>query len=472
MDFRRLEDQDASNVRDFDATLTEALEYTAAFTPQAFPTLTQHLDPAWIDEALCTTGTATVRRRRLPADRTVWLMLGMALMRDWPVTEVARQLEVALPASDGSRTVAPSALSQARQRIGAEPLEWLFMRSAEEWAGRSADTNRWRGLALYGVDGTTLRVADSPDNRSHFGSHNSGRHNGGRDQRISGYPLMRAVVLMALRSHVLAAATFGPYATDERVYARSLLDSVPDHSLLLVDRQYFQADVLVPFTSTGTERHWMTRARSTSKYRVLKRFGSGDELVEFDVTPEARRRNPSLPKTYTARAVRYQRKGYPPTTLLTSLLDPKRYPAAELRALYHERWEIELGFGEIKTDMLERLETIRSKSPAAVAQEMWGLLTAYNLVRLEMERIAAELQVPPLRISFVAALRYFVEQWLWASSTTTPGAIPQRLSTMRDRIRMFLLPERRSERVFPRAVKIKMSNYPRKLPSSSRKPTK
>jgi hypothetical protein len=167
------------------------------------------------------------------------------------------------------------------------------------------------------------------------------------------------------------------------------------------------------------------------------------------------------------RVVRYQRKGFRPQLLLTSLLEPERYPAAELRALYHERWEIELGFGEIKTDMLERLETIRSKSPTAVAQEMWGLLIAYNLVRVEMKRIATELGVVPTRISFVAALRYFVEQWHWATQTATPGAIPQRLSTMRDRLRRFLLPPRRSERVFPRAVKIKMSNYPRKLPRKS-----
>lgn len=459
-------------MHDFDVTLTEALEFTSAFTPDAFPRLTSHLDPLWIEEALLATGTATLRRRRLPAEQTVWLVLGMALLRDWPVTEVVRQLELVLPDVDGGRTVAPSAVPQARQRVGAAPLEWLFVRSGGEWAGRSADAHRWRGLALYGIDGSTMRVADSDENRAHFGGHDSGRHDGGREERTSGYPLMRVVVLMALRSHLLAGAAFGPYATDERAYARPLLAEIPDHSLTLLDRNYLQADILVPLMTTGHERHWMTRVKSNTKYRVLKRLGAGDELVEFEVSRAARRKDPTLPKTYVARAVRFQRKGYRPTTLLTSLVDPKRYPAAELRVLYHERWEIELGIGEIKTDMLERLETIRSKSPEAVAQEMWGLLTMYNLVRLEMERIARELGVAPTRISFVAALRYFAEQWLWAASTATPGAIPQRLATMRDRIRVFLLPERRSERVFPRAVKIKMSNYPRKVPRSpSRRPT-
>lgn len=461
------EDHAASILRDFDETLTEALEFTAAFTPEAFPNLAKHLDPALIDEALLTTGTATLRRRRLPADRTVWLMLGMALLRDLPVTEVARQLELALPGADGSRTVASSALTQARTRLGAEPMEWLFLRSSEEWANASADRDRWQGLALYAVDGTTLRVADSAENRAYFGGHDSGRHEGGRAHRTSGYPMVRAVVLMTVRSHLLGAATFGPYAVDERKYAQSLWDSVPDRSLVLVDRNYLQADVLVPLMTTGTERHWLTRAKSTTTFRLIRRLGPGDELVEFEVSSEARKKNPSLPTHFDARALRYQRKGFRPQLLVTSLMDEKRYPADELRALYHERWEIELGFGEIKTDMLERLETIRSKSAEAVAQELWGLLIAYNLVRLEMERIAKELGVVPTRISFVAALRYFVEQWLWASQTQTPGAIPQRLATMRDRLRLFLLPPRRPERVFPRAVKVKMSNYARKLPRTS-----
>ena len=138
----------------------------------------------------------------------------------------------------------------------------------------------------------------------------------------------------------------------------------------------------------------------------------------------------------------------------------------KLRALYHERWELELGFGELKTDMLERLETLRSKTPSAVAQEMWGLLLAYNLVRLEIERVASELGVPPIRISFVAALREVVEQWHYAT-IVSPGTIPGRLGTVTDRLRLYVLPPRRSHRVFPRAVKIKMSNYARKPPTAS-----
>lgn len=451
-------------------SFAEALEYTAQLTPQAFPKLTQHLHPAWVEEALLATGAATVRRRRMPAEQTIWLLLGMAVLRDLPITMVARQLDVALPAHDGSRTVASSALTQARARLGSEPMEWLFLRSAEEWANRSADADRWRGLALYGVDGTTLRVADSPENRAHFGGQDSGRHEGGRDERQSGYPLMKLVVLMALRSHVLGAAVFGPFATDERSYAASLWQTVPENSLVLVDRHHLNAGVLVPLMTTGT-RHWLTRAKSSTKFVSIRRLGAGDELVEFKVSSEARKKDTSLPTHFDARAIRYQRKGYRPQLLLTSLVDDVKYPASEIRALYHERWELELGFGEIKTDMLERLETIRSKHPTTVAQEMWGLLIAYNLVRLEMTRVAAELGVPPIRISFVAALREFAHQWVLAANGLSPGTIPKHLAALPDRLRHYVIPPRRGERVYPRAVKIKMSNYDRKVPviSPSRK---
>lgn len=445
-------------------TFTEALEFTSEFTPRTWPNLTKHLDPVWVEEALAATGTATIRRRRLPAERTVWLMLGMAVMRDLPISAVAKQLGIALPAADGSRTVAASALVQARARLGADPMEWLFLRTSSEWAHRSADVHRWRGLALYAVDGTTLRVADSVENRVHFGSQDSGRHAGGHEERQGGYPLLRLVVVMAVRSHLIAAAEFGPYAVDERRYAESLWGNLPDSSLVLIDRGYLQANVLVPLISSGRNRHWITRAKTTTKFTTVRRLGRGDELVTFTVSSEARRKDPTLPREFQARAIRYQRKGYQPQLLLTSLLDDEQYPADEVRALYHERWEIELGFGELKTDMLERLETIRSKTPAAVAQEMWGLLIAYNLIRLEIERVANELDVPPIRVSFVAALREVVEQWHFAAMVS-PGTIPDRLSTVTDRLRQYLLPPRRSKRVFPRAVKIKMSSYARKPPT-------
>ena len=429
------------------------------------PKFVASLDPDWIEEALVATGTATIRKRRLPAEQVVWLVIGMCIFRDLSMKELVATLDLALPGSRGVR-VAPSSIVQARDRLGDEPLRWLFERVGEAWGHASARTHAWRGLALYGGDGTTIRVPDSVENRAHFGGQD------GRWDSTSGYPLVRMVTLMALRSHILAGASFGPYSNSEHVYADDLWPLVPDDSLTVVDRNFLAARVLIGLERGGSNRHWLTRATARTKSTRVKRLGAGDELVELVVSREARAKDASLPRTWYVRAIKYRRRGFKPQILLTSLLDPKRYPAAEIVALYHERWEIELGYSEVKRVMLRREESTRSKSPRGVAQELWGLAIAYNLVRFEAERVADEAGVLPTKISFVAALN-FVEAALRTWSTDSAGRLPERLQKLREDISHFILPERRS-RSYPRAVKIKMSNYPRKRPTtpSRRRPAK
>jgi hypothetical protein len=427
----------------------------------AFDRLRRSLNPEWVEQALESTGTATIRRRRLPAEQVIWLVLGMALYRQMPIDELVERLELVLPGTGRAR-LAKSAVVQARARLGDEPMKWLFERCSTKWGHESARRHEWRGLALYGVDGTTVRVPDSKENREHFGSQR------GRNETMSGYPLARIVTLMALRSHLLCAASFGPY-DDERTYARELWPQVPDDALLIVDRNFLAANILLPFATAGKNRHWLTRAKSTTSWSVVKKLGKGDELVELETSSEARRQNPDLPRVWPMRAIRYRRPGFRPQTLLTSLVDADAFPADELRALYHERWELELGYDEVKTDMLEREETIRSKKPKGVMQELWAIGLAYNLVRLEMERIAKAVDLPPSRISFVASLRLIRDEWMWAAVSQTPGTLPRKLLRLREHILHFVLPPRRSKRSFPRVVKLKMSSYDRKRPTTTGK---
>jgi len=435
------------------------LAFAAAATyakPEQFETFRRHVDAGWIEQALAATGTATVRRRRLPVEEVVWVVLGMALFRDRPIEDVVSKLDLALP-GDGV-TIARSSVSQARGRLGSEPMKWLFERSASAWAHASAGAHRWRGLTLYGMDGSSVRVPDTRENREHFGGQS------GRKGTESGYPMARIVALMVLRSHLLAGVWFGPYGgTNELEHAKELRGSLPDHSLTVLDRGFLAASMLLGIESEGQHRHWLTRAKSNSKWRVLKCLGTGDELVEMDVSRHARSQDPTLPRTWTMRAIRYQRPGFRPQTLLTSLLDAKQYPTDEIIALYHERWELELGYDELKTELLDREETIRSKTRKGVEQELWGVLLAYNLVRVEMERVAKIAKVEPTRISFVESLRLICDEWMWLS-VTSPGAIPKRLASMRANIKRYILPPRRPKRLYPRAVKIKMSNYDRKRP--------
>lgn len=432
------------------------LESGAGRADASFTLFAETLDPRWITQALEATGTASVRRRKLPAEYVVWLVIGMGLLRDRSIAEVVRHLHLVLPGVEppASPSVTGGAIVQARDRLGDQPLQTLFATTAGQWAPAAADAHRWRGLAVYGVDGSSLRVPDSPDNDQTFGRPQSGR---GR----AGYPQVRIVALMVLRTHVLAGLALGPWVTGELTLAGSLWPHVPDASLTILDRGFVSYLLFHQIQAGGAQRHWLARAKKNLRWHVRRRLGPGDWLIDLPVHPNLRRAHPELPESLPARAIRYHRRGFRPHTLLTSLLDPTSYPADEIVELYHERWELELGFDEVKTHTLERQEALRSRAPERVRQEIWGLAIGYNLVRLAMARVAAQAQVSPRRISYRHTLMLIRNFWLTAW-LAPPGALPRRLEALHDEIALLLLPPRRSERRFPRAVKIKMSNFPLK----------
>lgn len=434
-----------------DFALTEVADQPGAESLDVF---TQSIGPELIEQCLAATGTATLRRRRLPADQVLWLVLGMALLRDRPIDEVVEKLDLALPGPGGSGAVASSSVAEARQRLGSEPLKWLFERCSRQWSVESAERYRWRGLSVFAVDGSTLRVADSDENREHFGL--------AKGAADSGYPLARLAAVVAVRSHVLASVAVGPYATTEHELADQCLPVIPDDSVTIMDKGFMAARYLVGICRGGSNRHWLIRAKKNTKWKVLEENAAGDFIVELSVSHAAQTKDRSLPKKVRARAIAYQhRRSDGPQFLLTSLLDAQQYPSKELIALYHERWEIELAYDEIKTHLLEREETIRSRKVETVYQEIWGILLAFNLVRLDMERIAEHAKVAPVRISFVMATRYIRDEWSWCA-VASPGSIPAKLRKMRQRASRFVLPRRRSNRSSPRAVKVKASQYPTK----------
>ncbi len=431
----------------------------------SFEVFASDIDREWIEQALRTTGTATVRRRKLPAEYVVWIVIGMALLRDRSIREVVRHLDLVLPdnRAPGNRgTVTGGAVVQARDRLGAEPLKALFERTAGLWASVSADENRWRGLAIYGVDGSTLRVPDTRENEGVFGRP-------GTSRGCAGYPQLRLVALMVLRSHLIAELVAGPCAESELKLAEPLWGRIPDFSLTVLDRGLISYRLFHRMQTQGTQRHWLTRAKGNLQLRQVQHLGPNDDLVEMQAYRQLRKEHPELPAVLLVRAVRYQRPGFRPQTLLTSLLDPVKYPAEEIVNLYHERWEIELGFDEIKTHTLDREETLRSRDPHRVLQEFWGVALAYNLVRIEMARVASRAGVPPRRISYRHALMLIRNCGLtaWFAS---PGILPRRIETLHQELSLLILPERRA-RGFPRAVKVKMSAYALKPVSGGQRHT-
>lgn len=444
--------------------LAEALVQAGEGRAEAsFALFAETLDPQWIERALQATGKASVRRRKLPAEYVVWLVIGMALLRDRSIQEVVRHLALAWPGADRHRpSVSGGAVVQARDRLGAQPLAWLFEHTAEGWASVSADEHRWRGLAVFGVDGTTLRVPDSPENAAAFG-----RPGTSRGGPAAGYPQVRVVALMVLRSHLLATLALGPYRDSELTLAERLWPTLRDRSLLIMDREFATYALFQRLADPSRQRHWLTRAKTgknAPKLQTVQRLGPKDAIVELRPSHYIRHLNPALPEALRVRAIRYHKRGFRPQILLTSLLDPVAYPAAEIVELYHERWELELSFDELKTHTLEREEALlRCKAPERIKQELWGLAIAYNLVRLAMARVARKANVLPTRISYRHAVNFIRLFWLTAH-LISPGALPRRLDGLHQELALLILPPRRP-RQFPRAVKIKMSNFPRNRPS-------
>jgi hypothetical protein len=447
----------------------EAIEAVGAGErPASFDEFSAAIDPQWIADALSATGTASVRRRKLPAEHVVWLVIGMGLFRDRSIAQVIHHLALVLPSATGARRrVTNGAIVQARDQLGAAPLAALFTQTAQAWTVPTADGDRWHGLAVYGLDGTTLRVADTPENVAHFGRPPS-RHGEG-----AGYPQLRLVTLLALRAHLSAAAAFGPYRTSELALATEVWAALPEHALVILDRAFCSYALFHALATPDRDRHWIVRARSgrtALTQAVVERFGAGDAVVELRPSPATCAKYPDLPPTLRVRAVRVQRRGFRPYWVFTSLRNPATHPAAALAALYHERWELELSFDELKTHTCERVEALRSKAPVRVTQEVWGLLLAYNLVRLVMSRAAPRAHVPPLRLSYRYALLAVRAFWQ-AAWDTSPGTLPRRLDALLDELGLFVLPDRRPRR-YPRAVKVKMSNYPRNRPHRRRSPAK
>ena len=430
--------------------LSSQLHATTAVLPVAgLDRLAEHLPPTWIEQALKATGTASLRRRRLPAEQVVWLVIALALYRHQSMPDVLATLDLALPCADRP-SPSKSAVTQARQRLGSEPLEVLFSQTARAWCTQDAERHAWKGLSLWAMDGTTFRTPDSEENRTHFGapSYASGK--------VASYPHVRAVSVTALPTHLVADMAFGPYGQNEMVYAKTLVERIADHSLTVFDRGFLCAEILVGLTLAGVDRHYLIPAKSNTKWEVLS--GTAEDcLVRMRVSPQARAKAPHLPEYWTARVVRMVSANGKERILLTSLLNRRRFKADDLAECYRRRWEIETSYRELKQSLLGTALTLRSQQTRGIAQELWGALIAYNLVRLEMAKAALQAKVAPTDLSFLRALHILQNEMIWAAGMA-PGKLPAHLQRLRTQLQ-FAIVEKRRGRQCPRIVKALPKRY-------------
>jgi hypothetical protein len=154
---------------------------------------TQNIPTEWIASALDLSSQATIRRRRLPADQVLWLVLGMELFRDEPVHEVARRLNICAQGLACDHFLARSGGTEARQRRRADPVEWLFRKTGHHWGSERYDDDAWHDLQVFAVDRALLRTPDTTELREHFGSGNT------PNDRQTQLPMLRLVALMNVR---------------------------------------------------------------------------------------------------------------------------------------------------------------------------------------------------------------------------------------------------------------------------------
>ncbi|WP_339439656.1 IS4 family transposase [Pseudomonas sp. EA_15y_Pfl1_P104] len=414
-------------------------------------TFTQNIPVEWVASALDLSSQATIRRRRLPADQVLWLVLGMALFRDEPVHEVARRLNICAQGLATDHLLARSGVTEARKRLGSDPVEWLFRKTGTQWGSERYTDDTWQGLQVFAVDGALLRTPDTPELRDHFGSGNT------PTERQTPFPMLRLVALMNVRSHLILDAQLSPYRRSEMRLADEFLQQIPNHSVTLFDKGFWSADLMLSLSGQGIDCHWLTPARKNLVSEEVVRYGKHDRLVRMKVSPQARKRNPDLPTHWEVREVSYEVQGKL-KTVMTSL-PASTYSASAVAKLYQERWEIELGFRDIKSSMQQNAMTLRSKKIDLVYQEVWGLLLAYNVIRREASQAAMAFGRAPSDIRFKPACQYIAVQLIVMAAANPISATGRRLAELRAGVGgMFLNHRPRPSR--PRTVKISKTRFP------------
>lgn len=437
--------------------LTTALAMANGYAPNTdeLGQLSDILCPDFINQCLEATGVATVRKRRIPLDMAVWTVIAMSLYRQEPVWSIVSKAQLMLPGK--KPLVAPSAVVQARQRLGADAVKEVFHRSQQMWH-QQAEHPTWSGLKLLGVDGVVWRTPDTPENRERYKAPSNQNGDGS-------FPQVRMVCQMELSSHMMIASAFDSYKTNEMVLAERLIETTPDNSLTMFDRGFYSLGLLNRWHQTGEERHWLMPMRKDTQYTVVKKLGRNDKVIVLNASPQAKRKFPDLPETVEVRLLTKKIKGKE-VNILTSMTDVMRFPSAEIVDLYSHRWEIEVGYREIKSSLLNNEFTLRSKLPEMIEQELWGVLLGYNIIRYQMVNMAKTIPgIHPNQLSFTTSATAIIHLiygfWLEAA-----GTIPKRISHLLDETPHHVLPIKREDRIYPRCVKPRSRKYPNKKKAS------
>jgi len=411
---------------------------TGPFAPGHLGELTKIVSTDLVDAALASTRAMQSRIRVLPSRVVVYLLLAGALFAELGYQQVWARLVTGL---DPATVAHPgsSALSQALRRVGVSPLRELFTLLR----GPAAGAARWRGLLICAIDGTSMFVPNSAANTAAFGRQT------GRPDAESGYPMLRLLTVVACGTRTVIDAVFGPYLIGETTYAPGLLRCLRPGMLLLADRN-FAVTALIEQIAT-TQADVLIRCKDTRALPPIKHLSDRSWLARMGtVTVRVIDARINVRLSEGATRVGHYR-------LVTTLTDETRYPATELITLYHQRWEIETSYLELKSTILGG-RVLRAATPAGIAQEVYALLITYQALRTALaDTSLARPDIPADRLSFTVALNAARDQVVHAAATIASTTVDL-IGRIGAAALNHPLPPRRS-RSSPRVVKRAISKH-------------
>jgi hypothetical protein len=353
-----------------------------------------------VDAVLRDTGRPSWRARQLLPRVVVYYVMALTLYAHASYDSVLRELVEGLRwlRWDGAAVglACKSAITQARVRLGEAPLRELFRRVARPLADPGASGAWYRELRLVSFDGTTIDVPDLPALERDFGRPSSPRG-------VSGFPQLRLLALLETGTHAIFAAVFDGVATGEITLARRIMAHLQPGMLCLADRAFVGYTLWRDAAATGADLLW--RARRIAVFPCLRRLDDGSFLSRLYPSADHRQRDRD---GLTVRVIEYRMPGVPGGDrlyrLVTTLLDARAAPAAELAALYHERWEDETVLAEVKVTMPGGRPILRSRRPDLIRQEVYGLLLTHFAIRQLMVEASQRAGCDPDTLSFIQTI--------------------------------------------------------------------
>lgn len=409
------------------------------FAPGHVGELTQIVPFEMVDAVLGETGTVQARVRDLPSRVVVYLLLAAGLFAELGYGQVWARMVAGL---DGLEVAMPgaSALAQARRRIGVAPLRALFDLLRGPAAGLATKGVYWRGRLVTAIDGTMMCCPDTAANLQVY--RRGGGHHGG-----TGYPMIRLLALVACGTRTIIDATFGSMSVGETTYTHDLLRALRRGMIVLADRNFAAQALIAAVADTGADL--LVRVKTGRNLPVCRRLPDGSYVSRMGpVEVRVITCQITIATSAGRRSEDYK--------LITTILGPD-CPAADIVALYHQRWEIETAFLELKSTTLGG-RVLRARTPAGVEQEIYALLVTYQALRIAItDATITRPDVDPDRGSFTIALHTARDQLIQAAGVIAEDVIDL-VGAIGRHVLNHLMPDRRL-RTTPRVVKRAISNY-------------